>query len=149
MKAKDIMTSDVMVVKQDATIKEIAEIFLNNRIGGVPVVDEENKIVGIISETDIIQKEKNVNVPSFINILQGYIFFDSFKEVEEDIRKIAACKASDIMSKDVMTVKEDDSIEYVANEMIKKSINRVPVIDDNNYIKGIICRYDLIKAMYN
>lgn len=148
MKAKDIMTSDVVVVKQDATIKEIAEIFLKNRIGGVPVVDEENKIVGIISETDIIQKEKNVNVPSFINILQGYIFFDSFKEVEDDIRKIAAYKASDIMSKDVMTVKEDDSVEYVANEMIKKSINRVPVVDDNKYIKGIICRYDLIKAMY-
>lgn len=148
MKAKDIMTSDVVVVKQDATIKEIAEIFLKNRIGGVPVVDEENKIVGIISETDIIQKEKNVNVPSFINILQGYIFFDSFKEVEDDIRKIAAYKASDIMSKDVMTVKEDDSVEYVANEMIKKSINRVPVVDDNRYIKGIICRYDLIKAMY-
>ena len=148
MKAKDIMTSDVVVVKQDATIKDIAEIFLKNRIGGVPVVDDENKIVGIISETDIIQKEKNVNVPSFINILQGYIFFDSFKEVEDDIRKIAAYKASDIMSKDVMTVKEDDSVEYVANEMIKKSINRVPVVDDNKYIKGIICRYDLIKAMY-
>ncbi|WFD10631.1 CBS domain-containing protein [Tepidibacter hydrothermalis] len=148
MTAKDIMTSNVVVVNQDATIKEIAEIFLKNRIGGVPVVDEENKIVGIISETDIIQKEKNVNIPSFINILQGYIFFDSFKEVEEDIRKIAAYKARDIMSKDVMTVKEDDSVEYVANEMIKKSINRVPVVDDNNYIKGIICRYDLIKAMY-
>lgn len=148
MKAKDIMTSDVVVVKQDATIKDIAEIFLKNRIGGVPVVDDENKIVGIISETDIIQKEKNVNVPSFINILQGYIFFDSFKEVEDDIRKIAAYKASDIMSTDVMTVKEDDRVEYVANKMIKKSINRVPVVDDNNYIKGIICRYDLIKAMY-
>ncbi|MCT4507628.1 MAG: CBS domain-containing protein [Tepidibacter sp.] len=149
MKAKDIMTSDVVVVNQEDTIKEIAEIFLKNRIGGVPVVDKERKIVGIISETDIIQKEKNVNVPSFINILQGYIFFDSFKEVEEDIRKIAAYKASDIMSKGVMTVKEDDSVEYVANEMIKKSINRVPVVDDNNYIKGIICRYDIIKAMYN
>lgn len=149
MKAKDIMTSDVVVVNQEDTIKEIAEIFLKNRIGGVPVVDKERKIVGIISETDIIQKEKNVNVPSFINILQGYIFLDSFKEVEEDIRKIAAYKASDIMSKDVMTVKEDDSVEYVANEMIKKSINRVPVVDDNNYIKGIICRYDIIKAMYN
>ncbi len=149
MTAKDIMTSNVVVVNQNATIKEIAEIFLKNRIGGVPVVDEENKIVGIISETDIIQKEKNVNMPHFINILQGYIFFDSFKEVEDDIRKIAAYKASDIMSKDVMTVKEEDSVEYVANEMIKKSINRVPVVDDNNYIKGIICRYDIIKAMYN
>ncbi|WP_099190025.1 CBS domain-containing protein [Tepidibacter mesophilus] len=149
MTAKDIMTSNVVVVNKDATIKEIAEIFLKNRIGGVPVVDEENKIVGIISETDIIQKEKNVNVPSFINILQGYIFFDSFKEVENDIRKIAAYKASDIMSKDVMTVNEDDSVDYVANQMINKSINRVPVVDENNYIKGIICRYDIIKAMYN
>ena len=58
-------------------------------------------------------------------------------------------KVEDLMSKDIVTVKEDDTFDYVANIMINKSINRVPVVDKDNRLKGIICRYDIIKAMYN
>ena len=65
------------------------------------------------------------------------------------MKKVAAYKVEDLMSKDIITVNEDDSFDYVANVMIKKSINRVPVVDKENFLKGIICRYDIIKAMYN
>ncbi|SHH48384.1 CBS domain-containing protein [Tepidibacter thalassicus] len=149
MKAKDIMTCDVISVNKETSIEEIVKILLEKRIGGVPVVDDENRVIGIISETDIVKKEKNINIPSFITILQGVVFLDSLKSLEEDIKKIAAYKAEDIMSKDVLKVYEEDSLEYVANLMIEKSINRVPVVDKENKIKGIICRYDIIKAMYS
>ncbi|SHJ86072.1 CBS domain-containing protein [Tepidibacter formicigenes] len=148
MKAKDIMTCDVIAVNENTTIEKIVKILLEKRIGGVPVVDDENRVIGIISETDIMKKEKNINIPSFITILQGVVFLESLKNMEEDIKKIAAYKAVDIMSKDVLKVYEEDSLEYVANLMIEKSINRVPVVDEENKIKGIICRYDIIKAMY-
>jgi CBS domain-containing protein len=148
LKAKDIMTCDVIAVNENTTIEKIVKILLEKRIGGVPVVDDENRVIGIISETDIMKKEKNINIPSFITILQGVVFLESLKNMEEDIKKIAAYKAVDIMSKDVLKVYEEDSLEYVANLMIEKSINRVPVVDEENKIKGIICRYDIIKAMY-
>ncbi|OPJ55254.1 CBS domain-containing protein [Alkalithermobacter paradoxus] len=149
MKAKDIMTCDVISVKKDTPIENIAKILIEKRISGVPVVDEENKVVGVVSETDIVKKEKNIKVPSFITILQGVVFLESIKNMEEDIKRVAAYKAEDIMSDDVLTVNEEDDLEYIANLMIEKSINRVPVVDDERKIKGIICRYDIIKSMFN
>ncbi|KXZ40517.1 CBS domain-containing protein [Alkalithermobacter thermoalcaliphilus JW-YL-7 = DSM 7308] len=149
MKAKDIMTSEVITVKKDTPIEDIAKILIEKRISGVVVVDDENKVVGVVSETDIVKKEKNIKVPSFITILQGVVFLDSIKEMEEDIKRVAAYKAEDIMSSDVLTVNEKDDLEYVANLMIEKSINRVPVVDDTKTLKGIICRYDIIKSMFS
>ena len=60
-KAKDIMTTDVIVAKKGDTISEVANVLISGKIGGLPVVDEDNKVVGIISETDIIKKEKKAN----------------------------------------------------------------------------------------
>lgn len=147
-KAKDIMTADVKVAKQTDTIKSIAKILIHEKIGGLPVVDEDNRVVGIISETDIIKKEKHVAVPEFITFLQGVIYLEDFKKMEKDIQDIAAVQVKDLMSKEVIKVYEDDTFDDVANIMIKKSVNRVPVVDKDNKIKGIICRYDIIKSMY-
>ena len=71
------------------------------------------------------------------------------KKLEDDMKKIAAYKVEDLMSKDIVTVNENDTFDYIANIMIKESINRVPVVDKDNHLKGIICRYDIIKSMYN
>ena len=147
--AKDIMTTDVIVAKKNDSIANVATLLIREKIGGLPVVDEENKVVGIISETDIMQKETDIESPRVINFFQGLIFLDDIKKLEEDMKKVAAYKVEDLMSKDIITVNEDDSFDYVANVMIKKSINRVPVVDKENFLKGIICRYDIIKAMYN
>ncbi|MBP3906626.1 MAG: CBS domain-containing protein [Peptostreptococcaceae bacterium] len=147
-KAKDIMTTDVKVAKQTDTIKSIAKILIHEKIGGLPVVDEDNRVVGIISETDIIKKEKHVAAPEFITFLQGVIYLEDFKKMEKDIQDIASVQVKDLMSKEVIKVYEDDTFDDVANIMIKKSVNRVPVVDKDNKIKGIICRYDIIKSMY-
>ena len=147
--AKDIMTTDVIVAKKNDSIANVATLLIREKIGGLPVVDEENKVVGIISETDIMQKETDIESPRVINFFQGLIFLDDIKKLEDDMKKVAAYKVEDLMSKDIITVNEDDSFDYVANVMIKKSINRVPVVDKENFLKGIICRYDIIKAMYD
>ncbi|MGL4796397.1 MAG: CBS domain-containing protein [Paraclostridium sp.] len=146
--AKDIMTTNVKVAKQDDTIHDIAKILMQEKIGGLPVVDDDNRVVGIISETDIIKKEKHVDAPEFITFLQGVIYLDDFKKIEKDIKDIAAVQVKDLMSKEVVRVYEDDTFDDIANIMIKQSINRVPVVDKDNKIKGIICRYDIIKSMY-
>ena len=147
--AKDIMTTDVIVAKKDDSIANVATLLIKEKIGGLPVVDENDKVVGIISETDIMQKETDIESPRVLNFFQGLIFLDDIKKLEDDMKKVAAYKVEDLMSKDIITVNEDDSFDYVANVMIKKSINRVPVVDKENFLKGIICRYDIIKAMYD
>lgn len=147
-KAKDIMTTNVKVAQESDNIQDIANILITEKIGGVPVVDKDNKVVGIISETDIMKKEKYVNPPEYITFLQGLICINDFKKMENDIKDIAATKVKDLMSKDVIKVYEDDTFDDIANIMIKKSVNRVPVVDENDKIRGIICRYDIIKSMY-
>ena len=148
-RAKDIMTTDVIVANKNDIIANVANLLIKEKIGGLPVVDEENKVVGIISETDIMKKESHVDSPRMLNFIQGIIFLDDMKKFEDEMRAIAAYKVEDLMSKDIITVNENDTFDYVANVMINKSINRVPVVDENNFLKGIICRYDIIKAMYN
>ena len=147
--AKDIMTTDVIIANREDSIVSVAKLLIQEKIGGMPVVDENNKVVGIISETDIMKKEKYVEAPQAINILQGLLFFDDFKQMEQDIKRMAAYKVEELMSTEIVKVHEDDKFDDVANIMIKKSINRVPVVDSTNVLKGIICRYDIIKAMYN
>ena len=148
-RAKDIMTTDVIVANKNDIIANVENLLIKEKIGGLPVVDEENKVVGIISETDIMKKESHVDSPRMLNFIQGIIFLDDMKKFEDEMRAIAAYKVEDLMSKDIITVNENDTFDYVANVMINKSINRVPVVDENNFLKGIICRYDIIKAMYN
>ena len=148
-RAKDIMTTDVIVANKNDIIANVANLLIKEKIGGLPVVDEENKVVGIISETDIMKKESHVDSPRMLNFIQGIIFLDDMKKFEDEMSAIAAYKVEDLMSKDIITVNENDTFDYVANVMINKSINRVPVVDENNFLKGIICRYDIIKAMYN
>lgn len=148
-KAKDVMTTTVVSVKQNEEIKKVATILLASKIGGLPVIDDEDRVVGIISETDIIKKQKKIKSPQFITLLQGIVFLDNMSYFQEDIKDIAAYKVEQIMSTDVITVNEEDSFDKVANLMIKESINRVPVVDNNKKLKGIICRYDIIRAMYN
>ena len=148
-RAKDIMTTDVIVANKNDIIANVANLLIKEKIGGLPVVDEENKVVGIISEADIMKKESHVDSPRMLNFIQGIIFLDDMKKFEDEMRAIAAYKVEDLMSKDIITVNENDTFDYVANVMINKSINRVPVVDENNFLKGIICRYDIIKAMYN
>lgn len=147
--AKDIMTTDVIVAKKDDSIASVANLLIQEKIGGLPVVDSDNRVVGIISETDILKKEKYIEPPQFVNILQGIIFLDDPKKIEEDIKRVAAYKVEDLMSTNIVKVNEDDSFDDIANIMIRKSINRVPVVDKENTLKGIICRYDIIRAMYN
>jgi len=147
--AKEVMTTDVIVAKEEDSIADVAKLLIEERIGGLPVINSENKVVGIISETDIIKKEKYIEPPMFVNLLEGIIFLDDIRKMENDIKKVAAYKVEDLMSKDIIMVNENESFDYVANIMIKKSINRVPVVDDDSKLKGIICRYDIIKALYN
>ena len=148
LKAKEIMTVDVRTVKKDDTVSDVAKMLIQDKIGGLPVVDEDNKVIGIISETDIHKKEKYIEPPRVINFLQGLIFLDDMKNLEKDLKRIAAYKVEDLMTEDIVTVHEDDKFDDVANVMIKKSMNRVPVVDDDGKIKGIICRYDIIKSLY-
>lgn len=147
MKAKAIMTEKVISVNENATINEVVEILLKNKISGIPVVDKNQTVIGIISERDIIFQEKNLTPPLFLNIFDGIIQLGQTK-FKEEFLKMSAYKVKDLMTKKVYTVTGETEHTEIADLMVKKNINRVPVVDQNNKLIGIITRADIIKAIY-
>ena len=146
MKASQIMSKNVITVKRDTTIEDIAHILTNNKISGVPVVDDENRVVGMVTEKDLLYKDIEPHFPPVIEILGGLIFLKGVKKYNEELRKLVATKAEDIMTKDIITVEEDMTVGRIAELMIEKEINRLPVLKDDK-LTGIISRADVVRSM--
>lgn len=147
MKAKDILTKNVQVLNKDDTVEKVARILIKNKISGLPVVDEERKVIGMVSEGDLVFQQKKIISPTFISFLDGVIQLGHQKYINE-LKKIAAYKVEDIMTKNVYSVHLDTSINDISSLMVDKKINRVPVVDDEKKLKGIITRSDIIKNLY-
>lgn len=146
MLAKEIMTSDVIVVNENATIDEVSKIFVDKNISGLPVVNQYNKLVGVISEGDLVYKQKPVRPPMFINLFDGLIPIDR-KEFQEDMKRIAAYKVGDLMSKPPIYAYEDTPVSEIAEVIINKKVNRVPIVNEVHEVVGLISRHDIIRSM--
>ncbi|WP_026476630.1 CBS domain-containing protein [Alkaliphilus transvaalensis] len=145
MMVKDIMTKKVFSVQPEDSIEDVVKLLVEHNISGVPVVDDENKVVGIITEGDLIYRSKKLQIPSYFTILDSYIFLEDPSTVKDQIKKMIGYKVKDVMTEKVIVAKEDDSIEEVATIITNKNVNRLPVVKDNKLV-GIISRRDIIKA---
>lgn len=144
MKVKDIMTEPAITISEDTPLYEIAQIMLDHRIGGVPVINEAGDLTGIVTESDFTAKEKCVPFSMFrAPQLFGTWLGNDAEGLYEGARNIPA---REIMSTNVVTVKENDSIEAVLNLILKHDINRIPVVRDRKPV-GIVARHDLLRVM--
>lgn len=146
MLAKEIMNSKVITLQENDTIEEIAEILVKNKISGAPVVNREGDLVGIVTEEDLLHQETNPRTPGFLNILGAFIYINGIERYREDFKKLAATKALEIMTTEVITVNANTDIKQVAALMVEHDINRVPVVE-NKTILGIISRADIVKTL--
>lgn len=145
-KVKDIMTSSVIKVHRDTPIRDIAAAMYENDLTGVPVM-KGSEVVGIITEADLVAKEANIHMPQFIQILDGALYLDNPKKVEEELEKIRARYAEEIMTKDVVTVQEESDVHELATLMVDRHVNPVPVVNGKNELTGIVSRADLVKLI--
>lgn len=143
LKVRDAMTTDVIVVNPDTPVKEIAEIMLKNRIGGVPVVENE-RLVGIVTEEDLIMKNVRIHFPTYIQLLDAVIYLESLKKYEEELRRAVGATAKDVMSKELVTISPDASLEDAATLMVEKGISRLPVVE-NDKLVGIVTKRDILR----
>lgn len=146
MLAKELMTTDVVTVKPDDTVEDVIKVLLENKISGVPVINEKREVVGVVSEGDLLVRNQKLRPPAFINILGGIIYLDDPEDFREELRKAFAYKVSEIMTVVPATVEEDTPVEDIAALMSGEGINRVPVVRDDKLV-GIVTRADIIKAM--
>lgn len=146
MLARAIMNKSVITIQEDATIEEVANVLTKNNISGAPVVNKEGKLVGMVTEGDLLHKETNPRTPGYLNILGALIYIGGVEKYKNDLKKLASTKASEIMTTNVITVSGDAKVEQVAAMMVNHNIKRVPVIE-NDALVGIISRADIVKTM--
>lgn len=144
MKAKEIMSTNVFTITKETTIEEVAHLFADNNISGVPVVDGANRVIGMVTQKDLLYKDVEPRFPAVVEILGGLIFLKGVKHYNEELKKLVATKAEDVMTKNVVTIGEDAEVEKVAELMAERDVNRIPVIKDDKLV-GIISRADIIK----
>lgn len=144
MKAGEIMSTSVFTVKRDTSVEEIAHIMAEKNISGVPVVDDENRVVGIITQRDLLYKDVEPRYPALVQILGGTIFLQGVSRYNEELKKLTATRAEELMTRNVVTVDENTEVERAARIMVEKEINRIPVVRDGRLV-GIISRADVVK----
>jgi CBS domain-containing protein len=146
LKAKDIMTKDVITVTPSTTIEELARILVDRRISGTPVLDENGGMIGIVTENDLVRKNKKFHIPTIIRLFDAFIMLQSQSMIEEEIKAMAAVTVSDIYKKEVITVTEDTQVDEIASIMSEKNVHLIPVVQGKE-IKGIIGKIDIIKGL--
>ena len=147
MFAKDVMQRQVISVLIDTPIKEIAALMLQHNISGLPVVNDFNTVLGVVSEYDLMRKEIQPNEPNIWKVcLWGLTNDSKLHEYEDTLRKCMANTAGDIMTSPAVTVDEMDDIETVGNIMFEKKIKRVFVTRKGTLI-GVISRSAFTKLL--
>jgi len=148
LKAKDIMTSEVITVRMTTTVNELAEVLWKNRISGAPVLDNDGKVVAVVTENDLIDQSKKFHIPTMISLIDSVIFLESSKKIEKEIQKMAGNTVQDICSKELVTVNEETGLDEIATIMANKKKHTLPVLTDNKLI-GVIGKSDIIRSMAN
>ncbi len=146
LKAADIMTRDVITVSPETSVEELGRLFIERDISGAPVVDSEGRLVGIVTENDLIKKERPFHIPTIIRIFDAIIPIESDSRVEEEIKKMTATTVQDICTRDVITVDVDTTLPEIAEIMTEKGVHLLPVMDGDRLV-GIIGKKDVIKAI--
>lgn len=144
--AADVMTKDVITVKRETTIRELAELFARHRISSAPVIDEGGKLIGIVTETDLIEQDKSLHIPTVISIFDWVIYLESGKKFEKELKKMTGQTVGDIYREEVETVTTSTPVSEVADIMSSKKVHAIPVVEGEK-LAGIIARIDLIRTM--
>ncbi|MDJ0535274.1 MAG: CBS domain-containing protein [Xenococcaceae cyanobacterium MO_207.B15] len=143
----DIMTPNPISVTPKTPLQEAITLLVEKKISGLPVIDEQGKLVGMISESDLMWQETGVETPPYIMLLDSVIYLQNPTRYEKEIHKALGQIVEDVMSDRPITVQSDQSVREAAKLMHDKRIRRLPVLDQKGKIIGIITQGDIVRMM--
>ena len=146
IKTSEIMAREVITVSPDMEIAEAAGILLDNRINGVPVIDSQGSLLGILCQSDLIAQQKKLPLPSLFTFLDGLIPLSSTKQLEKEVSKIAATTVSQAMTGNPVTVTPETGIEAVAGLMVDNNFHTLPVVADGKLV-GVVGKEDVLRTI--
>jgi len=144
--ARDIMTPDPVSVSRDLSVTEAARIMVDQRIGALPVV-EEGRLIGLVTEDDLIMQDVKVEFPTYIHLLDGFIMYPpATARFESELKKAVGATVADVMTAEPVTVQVDTPVGDVATLMVEQEVDRVPVLDGERLV-GIVSKSDIVRSL--
>jgi CBS domain-containing protein len=145
---RDIMDPEPATVRPETPVEEVVEMLRENELPGLPVVDDDGRVVGIVTEADLVlpDDEGDLHIPHYINLFGGTVFLEPLSRFEKRLRKAFASDAADMMSSDPDTVSPDTTVQEAARIIHECGHNRLPVVEDGRLV-GVVTRVDVLGAL--
>ncbi len=144
IKARDIMSTGVITVSPDTTVDELGRLFIEKGISGVPVVDAEQNLFGVVTENDLIKQNGRFHIPTIVRLFDAFIPLGA-SSMEKEIQRMSASKVSEICTRVVITVGPETTLQEIATIMSEKGVHLLPVVSGGKLV-GIIGKTDVIKG---
>jgi CBS domain-containing protein len=147
--AAEIMNADVVGVTRDDEARTAIDLLAKSDLGAVPVIDADRKVVGIVSESDLIlaDEESDLHLPHYFEIMGGVVFIGSMKGFEKRLEKAFATKVSELMTADPIVVHTYEAADRVAKKIAEHHHNHLPVVDEDGRLAGMVTRADALAAV--
>jgi CBS domain-containing protein len=142
----DIMSTNVVTIRPQTTVNQIAQLMSEHDISGLPVVDDAGQVLGIVTELDMIARNARFKMPTYFVILDSIIYLETPKHFQERLEHVLGTTAEEIMSKPAATIAPDAKIEELADLMVNQRKNPIPVVEKGRLV-GIVSRSDIIRWM--
>jgi CBS domain-containing protein len=149
--AADIMETDVPSLGPQDDAQRAIELLAEREIGALPVVNSEDRVIGIVSESDLVlgDEKADLHLPNFFNIMGGIVFTESMKGFEDRLNKAFATNVRDLMTEDPVVARTDDGVEKVARLIAESHHNHLPVVDGEGTLAGMVTRADALAGLLN
>ena len=145
--ASDIMQKDLPVVTPETTIEALGRLFIKNKnISGLPVVEEDGTLIGVVTEHDLISRNSKIHIPTMLRLFDAFIPLDGFKAFEDEVKRISAKIVGDVCSKEPITVGPEATLEDLATLMTDKNFHHIPVVEGDKLL-GMVTQHDLLKGI--
>lgn len=146
LKAKDVMTREVVTVATDTEIGQAARLLLDKGINGLPVVAPDGAVVGILCQSDLVAQQKKISLPSVFSLLDGFVPLSSMKDLDREMEKITAMTVESAMTPRPVCVTPETGVDEVATLMTDRNFHTVPVVDGGKLV-GVIGMRDILSAI--
>lgn len=144
--ARDIMTREVITIRPEASIEDLARLLEERRIGGVPVLDGDGRLLGVVTQSDLVQRSRDLELPPALNILDLHLFLETPSRFQKRLEKLLGDKVRDVMTADPITIAPDTPVQAIAQLMAKRQVHTLPVLEKGRLV-GIVGKLDLIRGL--
>lgn len=149
MNVSEIMDKDVPSVRLGDDVETVLRVMRQHELPGVPVVNEDGSLAGIITENDLVlrDEEEDLHLPPHIDLMGGVVYLGRLKSYEERVKRALALTAENLMTPDPVTVAPGDSVRDAARLIAERRHNRLPVVEDGGKLVGVVTRLDVLDAL--